>query len=64
MCINYNLTKFSFANRIVSIWYCLPDYVVSACSVGVFEKRLDFSAETKIACTIGEPLELESEIEV
>ena len=28
--VHYNLTKFSFANRIVSIWNSLPDY---ACSI-------------------------------
>jgi len=39
--VHYNLTKFSFANRIVPIWNSLPDYVVSARSVSVFEKRLD-----------------------
>ena len=43
----YKLTQklvhyFSFTNRIVSIWIRLPDYVVSACSGGVFAKRLDF----------------------
>jgi len=39
--VHYNLTKFSFSNRVVSIWNSLPDYVVSACSVKVFESRLD-----------------------
>ena len=43
--VHYNLTKFSFANRFVSIWNSLPDYVVSACSIGVFEKRLNFFLE-------------------
>jgi len=37
--VHYNLTKFSFSNRVVPIWNSLPDYVVSACSV--FESRLD-----------------------
>ena len=40
--VHYNLTKFSFANRIVSIWNSLPDDVVSAYSVRIFEKRSDF----------------------
>ena len=31
--VHYNLTKFSFAIRIVSIWNSLPDYIVSGCSV-------------------------------
>ena len=54
--VHYNLSKFSFANRIVSIWNGLPDHVVSACSVRIFEKRLDFSGEIKIVCIIGKPL--------
>jgi len=40
--VHYNLTKFSFSNRVVSIWDSLPDYVVSACSVKIFENRLDY----------------------
>jgi len=40
--VHYNLTKFSFSNRVVSIWNSLPDYVVSACSVIIFENRLDY----------------------
>ena len=39
--VHYNLTKFSFTNRVVPIWNSLPNYVVSACSISVFEKRLD-----------------------
>jgi len=39
--VHYNLTKFSFSNRVVPILNSLPDYVVSACSVKVFESRLD-----------------------
>jgi len=39
--VYYNLTKFSFANRVVSIWNSLPDYVLSACSVTIFYNRLD-----------------------
>ena len=39
--VHYNLTKFSFTNRVAPIWNSLPDYVISACSLGVFEKRLD-----------------------
>jgi ribonuclease P/MRP protein subunit RPP40 len=40
--VHYNLINYSFTNRVVSIWNSLPDYVVSACSVKVFEKRLDY----------------------
>jgi len=39
--VHYNLTKFSFSNRVVSIWNSLPDYVVSACSVKIFKIFLD-----------------------
>jgi len=30
--VHYNPIKFSFSNKVVSIWNSLPDYVVSACS--------------------------------
>jgi len=40
--VHYNLTKFSFSNRVVCIWNSLPHYVVSACSVKTFENRLDY----------------------
>ena len=38
------ITKYAFTNRVVSLWNKnnLSDFVVSACSVLVFEKRLDF----------------------
>jgi len=39
--VHYNLTKFSFSNIVVPIWNSSPDYVVSACTVKVFESRLD-----------------------
>ena len=31
--VHYNLTKYSFTNRVVSLWNSLPDFVVSARSV-------------------------------
>jgi len=37
----YDLRKQFFTNRIVAIWNSLPDYVVDAHSVNVFENRLD-----------------------
>jgi len=40
--VDCNLTKFSFANTVVSILNSLPDYLVSACSVKFFETRLDY----------------------
>jgi hypothetical protein len=40
--VHYNLTKFAFAKGAVFIGISLPDYVVCACAVKVFEKRLDF----------------------
>ena len=40
--VHYNLTKFSFSNRTASIWNSLVNYVVSACSIMIFGKRLDY----------------------
>lgn len=64
--VHYNLIKFFFANRIVPIWNSLPDYVVTASSVAVFEKRLDYfiSGMIKNAIIIGKTLYLESETKV
>ena len=45
--VHYNLTQFSFANRVVSIWNSLSGYVVSACSVKVFENCLDYFLRTQ-----------------
>jgi len=39
--VHYDLRKYSFGNRIVSIWNSLPDYVIVSNSVGIFENRLD-----------------------
>ena len=42
--INYcrlNVTKNSFANRMVNIWNALPDYVVTASSIAQFKFRLN-----------------------
>jgi len=38
--VDYDLTKFSSNNKIVSMWISLPDNIISASSFGVFEKRL------------------------
>jgi len=40
--VHYNLSKILFNYRRVTIWNRLPDYVFSANSVGVYEKRLDY----------------------
>ena len=37
----YDLRKFFFTNRVVSIWYSLPEYVVHADTVNCFKSRLD-----------------------
>jgi len=39
--VHYNLTQYSLNNVIVLNCNCLPGCVVSACSIGVFWKRLD-----------------------
>ena len=44
--VHYNLTKYSFTYQVVSLWIILSDFVVSACSVSVFEKKLDFFLKT------------------
>jgi len=39
--IRYDLRKFCFSNRIISLWNSLPDRVVSADTVNSFKSRLD-----------------------
>jgi ribonuclease P/MRP protein subunit RPP40 len=41
MHVHYDLRKYFFVNRIVSLWNSLPDYVVSADTVNSFKNRLD-----------------------
>ena len=36
ICVNFIL-----GNRIISIWNSLPNYVINANSIGLFEKSLD-----------------------
>jgi len=36
-----DLCKFFFTNRVVNIWYSLPEYVVHADTVNCFKSRLD-----------------------
>ena len=36
--VHYDLRKFYFGNRIISIWSSLPSYVITANSIGLFEK--------------------------
>ena len=35
------MRKYFFGNRIISNWNSLPDYVVNADSIGIFENSLD-----------------------
>jgi len=37
----YDLRKFNFFNRVIPIWNCLSNHVVSADTVNCFENRLD-----------------------
>jgi hypothetical protein len=39
--VNYDLRKFCFSNRVIDLWNCLSDDVVSAPSVNAFKGRLD-----------------------
>ena len=40
--VNYDLRKYFFANRIITVWNSLPDNVVSSSSVNLFKNRLDY----------------------
>jgi len=64
--VHYNLTKFSFSNRVVPIWNSLPDYVV-----GYLHAQLKFLkavciifGETKSVFVNGRPVCPVSEAEV
>jgi len=37
----YDLRKYSFTNRVVDVWNCLPNWVVSADTTNNFKTRLD-----------------------
>ena len=39
--VNYDLRKYCFANRIITIWSCLPDNVVSFISINMCKNSLD-----------------------
>jgi len=54
--VHYSLTKFSFSNIVVPIWSSLPDYIVSACSVTIFENHLDHFGKTKSVFINGRPV--------
>ena len=38
---HYDLRKYYFTNRVVSIWNSLPDDIVKACSTNLFKNKLD-----------------------
>jgi len=40
-CFHYDIRKYSFSVRIVSVWNSLPNKVVEADSVDTFKRRLD-----------------------
>ena len=39
--VHYDIGKFNFANRVVSLWNSLPEAVVCADTVDTFKKRFD-----------------------
>ena len=39
--VHYDLRIFHFGNRIITNWNSLPDYVINANSIGLFETSLD-----------------------
>jgi len=48
--VHYDLRKYFFSNRVINIWNSLPDFVVSACTISTFKKRLDFFWSDQDAC--------------
>ena len=38
--VHYDLRKYYLGNRIISNWNSLPDYVINANSIGIFENSL------------------------
>jgi len=38
---HYDLRKYNFTNRVIPIWNCLPNSVVSAGTTNTFKNRLD-----------------------
>jgi len=62
--VHYNLTKYSFSNKVVSIWNSLPDYVVSACSVKVLKAVWIIFGKTTSVFVNGRPVCPVSEAEV
>jgi len=39
--IKFDVRKFKFTNRVISVWYTLPNTVVSANTIDTFKARLD-----------------------
>ena len=39
--IKFDMRKFNFTNRVISVWNTLPDTVVSANTIDTFKARLD-----------------------
>ena len=48
--VHYDLRKYFFSNRVVNLWNSLPSFVVSACTVDTFKKRLDLYWNDQEAC--------------
>ena len=48
--VHYDLRKYFFSNRVINMWNSLPDFVVSACTISTFKKRLDFFWSDQDAC--------------
>ena len=38
---NYDVRKFAFCNRVVSVWNCLPEFAVNSGSINTFKNNLD-----------------------
>ena len=54
--VNYDLRKYSFANRIITIWNSLPDNIVSSTSINMFKNRLDNFCMLRMFILTGKPI--------
>jgi len=62
--VHYDLRKYSFGNRIVSIWNSLPDYVIVSIQLVVLKTDLINFGEIKHAILIIQPTKPELGVEV
>ena len=47
--IKFDMRKFNFTNRVISVWNTLPDTVVSANTIDTFKALLDIGGSRKLS---------------